>query len=133
MSNSRRWSAGLCVLSTVAVMIVRRMRAARRGLRRDSRVRLCLPSIKTPARSKGGMDGDLSLAERDGEDSIDLFTAFFKPLQQASLASRHAKDNEVDYLDSEAGIALQWANSVGRQWVTYGTHLFSTRRPDHSA
>lgn len=59
----------------------------------------------------GAMNGEV---ERDQGGSRDLFTAFFTPLQQASLASRHAKDCEVDYLDSEAGIALQWANSVSR-------------------
>lgn len=61
------------------------------------------------------MDGDFSLAESDLEGSNDLFTAFFRPLQQASLASRNAKDGEIDYLDNETGIALQWASSIQRQ------------------
>lgn len=60
------------------------------------------------------MEADPSTAENDGGDTHDLFTAFFKPLQQASVASRNAKDSDVDYLDSEAGIALQWANAVSR-------------------
>lgn len=61
------------------------------------------------------MDGDLSIASQDLEGSSDLFTAFFKPLQQASLASRNAKDGDVDYLDSETGIVLQWASAISRQ------------------
>lgn len=61
------------------------------------------------------MEADLSVVGQDAGDSQDLFSAFYKPLQQASLASRQGKETEVDYLDSEAGIALQWANSVSRQ------------------
>lgn len=61
------------------------------------------------------MDGGSSMADRQEDGSCDLFNAFFQPLQQASLASRNAKDSEVDYLDSETGIALQWANAVSRQ------------------
>lgn len=61
------------------------------------------------------MDSNLNLDEQAEGDGHDLFTAFFAPLQQALVASRTAIDSEIDYLDSEGGLALQWATSISRQ------------------
>lgn len=42
----------------------------------------------------------------------DLFGAFYEPLQQASKAARSGREEQVDHLDAEYGLAVSWQRAI---------------------